>query len=61
MPYMGNLVGNARWEINLGFAGSQNAQKFIDTRVNTFRKTWSNYRKHKRYIDFAAKTVLTEF
>jgi hypothetical protein len=28
------------------FAGSQNAQT-IDTRVNTFRKTWSNYRKHK--------------
>jgi hypothetical protein len=25
----GNLVGNARWEINLGFAGSQNAQNSL--------------------------------
>jgi hypothetical protein len=58
MKYVG--IGGKCMLGNRSFAGSQNAQNSL-TQVNTVRKTWSDYRKHKRYIDFAAKMVLTEF
>jgi hypothetical protein len=57
----GNLVGNACWKSTWDFAGSQNAQNFIDTRVNTVRKNGATTENTKDILTLQPKTVLTGF
>jgi hypothetical protein len=47
-------------EINL-ILQVRKMQKFIDTRVNTFRKTWSNYRKTQKILTLQPKRFWRSF
>jgi hypothetical protein len=55
---MWDLVGNACWEIDLGFCRFTKCSKLFDALLPS-GKHGATTENTKRYIDFAAKMVLT--